>query len=128
MLLGGGGRVVLSTKQAHALTQLDTVVLADFSNKTLDPIFDDTLRQGLAAQLQQSPFLSIVSEQRIQQTLRLMGRPTDTKLTTEVAADICQRTGSKAYLSGSISSIGNQYVINVSAVNCQSGDTSRRNK
>ncbi len=122
-LLAAGGAWFLTTKRAHALTQQDTVVLADFSNKTLDPIFDDTLRQGLAAQLQQSPFLSIVSEQRIQQTLRLMGRPTDTKLSTEVAADICQRIGSKAYLNGSISSIGNQYVINVSAVNCQSGDT-----
>ena len=74
---------------------MDTVVLADFNNKTLDPIFDDTLRQGLAAQLQQSPFLSIVSEQRIQQTLRLMGRPTDSKLSTEVAADICQERAAR---------------------------------
>ena len=112
-----------NTRHAHALNQMDTVVLADFINKTNDPIFDDTLRQGLAAQLQQSPFLSIVSEQRIQQTLRLMGRPADSKLSTAVAADICQRTGSKAYLSGSISSIGSQYVIDVNAVNCQTGDT-----
>ena len=112
-----------STRSAHALTQTDTIVLADFANKTAEPIFDDTLRQGLAAQLQQSPFLSIVSEQRIQQTLRLMGQSPQSKLSIAVAADICQRTRSKAYLSGSISSIGSQYVINVSAVNCQTGDT-----
>jgi eukaryotic-like serine/threonine-protein kinase len=111
-----------NTRRAHALTQLDTIVLADFLNKTGDPIFDDTLRQGLAAQLQQSPFLSLVSEQRIQQTLRLMGKPADSKLSPAIAGDVCQRAGSKAYLSGSISSIGNQYVIGVSAVNCQTGD------
>jgi tetratricopeptide (TPR) repeat protein len=111
-----------NTRRAHALTQLDTIVLADFLNKTGDPIFDDTLRQGLAAQLQQSPFLSLVPEQRIQQTLRMMGKPADTKLSPALAGDVCQRAGSKAYLSGSISSIGSQYVIGVSAVNCVSGD------
>ncbi len=111
-----------NTRHAQALTQLDTIVLADFVNKTGDPIFDDTLRQGLAAQLQQSPFLSLVSEQRIQQTLRMMGKPTDSKLSPAIAGDVCQRAGSKAYLSGSIASIGSQYVIGVSAVNCQSGD------
>src|SRR5208283_2038352 len=120
-LLGVGGW--LYSRKAHALGQSDTIVLADFVNKTGDPIFDDTLRQGLAAQLQQSPFLSIVSEQRIQQTLRLMGQSPQSKLSVALAADICQRTGSKAYLSGSISSLGSQYVINVSAVNCRTGDT-----
>ncbi len=109
-------------RRAHALGQMDTIVLADFSNKTGDAIFDDTLRQGLAAQLQQSPFLSLVSEQRIQQTLRLMGRPTDSKLSPAIIGELCQRAGSKAYLSGSISSLGNQYVIGVNAVNCQTGD------
>jgi tetratricopeptide (TPR) repeat protein/predicted Ser/Thr protein kinase len=109
-------------RYAAALSQTDTVVLADFINKTGDPIFDDTLRQGLAAQLQQSPFLSLVSEQRIQQTLRLMGLPADGKVPPTIAGDLCQRVGSKAYLSGTISSIGNQYVIGVSAVNCRSGD------
>ena len=112
-----------STRRPHALTQLDTVVLADFTNKTSDPIFDDTLRQGLAAQLQQSPFLSLVSDQRIQQTLRLMDRPADTKITPAIASDLCQRTGSKAYLSGSISRLGSEYVLNISAVNCQTGDS-----
>ena len=86
---------IYNTRRAHALTQMDTVVLADFINKTGDPIFDDTLRQGLAAQLQQSPFLSLVPEQRIQQTLRLMGKPTDTKLTPAIAGDVCQRAGAK---------------------------------
>ena len=121
-LLAIAGGWLYNTRKAQALTQLDTIVLADFINKTGDPIFDDTLRQGLAAQLQQSPFLSLVSEQRIQQTLRLMGQPADSKLTAAVAADLCQRTGSKAYLSGSIATIGSQYVIGVSAVNCRSGD------
>lgn len=111
-----------NTRRAHALTRQDTIVLAEFVNKTGDPIFDDTLRQGLAAQLQQSPFLSLVSEQRIHQTLRMMGKPVDSKLTQAIAGDVCQRAGSKAYLSGSISSMGNQYVIGVSAVNCQTGD------
>ncbi len=113
---------IYNTRRAHALTQMDTVVLADFTNKTGDPIFDDTLRQGLAAQLQQSPFLSLVSEQRIQQTLRLMGLAPDSKLSPAIAGDLCQRAGSKAYLSGTISTMGRQYVIGLSAVNCQTGD------
>jgi tetratricopeptide (TPR) repeat protein/predicted Ser/Thr protein kinase len=112
-----------NTRHAHALTQADTVVLANFTNKTGDPVFDETLRQGLAAQLQQSPFLSLVSDQRIQEELRLMGIPVDTKLSAAVVGDLCQRLGSKAYLSGTISSIGSQYVIGVSAVNCRTGDS-----
>jgi len=111
-----------NTSRAHALSRMDTIVLADFINKTGDPIFDDTLRQGLAAQLQQSPFLSLISEQRIQQTLRLMGKPADSKLAPAIAGEVCQRAGSKAYLTGSISNLGNQYVIGVSAINCQTGD------
>ena len=109
--------------RGHGLTQMDTIVLADFINKTGDPIFDDTLRQGLAAQLQQSPFLSLVSEQRIQQTLRLMGLPPDSKLSPAIAGDLCLRAGGAAYLTGAISSIGSQYVIGVSAINCQTGDS-----
>src|SRR6202163_1553045 len=111
-----------AARPAHALSRMDTIVLADFNNKTGDAIFDDTLRQGLAAQLQQSPFLSLVSEPRIQQTLRLMGRPPDTKLSPSIIGDLCQRAGSKAYLTGSISNLGSQYVIGVNAVNCQTGD------
>jgi len=120
-LLAIGGWLY-NTRRAHALTQADTVVLANFTNKTGDSVFDETLRQGLAAQLQQSPFLSLVSEQRIQQELRLMGVPPESKLTPKIAGDLCQRLGSKAYLGGSISNIGSQYVIGVSAVNCRTGD------
>ena len=112
-----------NTRRAHALTQADTVVLANFTNKTGDPVFDETLRQGLAAQLQQSPFLSLVSDQRIQEELRLMGISPETKWSPAVVGDLCQRLESKAYLSGTISSIGSQYVIGVSAVNCRTGDS-----
>ena len=130
-LAGGGALLVVllilvawyhTARPAHALNRMDTIVLADFTNKTGDAIFDDTLRQGLAAQLQQSPFLSLVSDQRIQQTLRLMGKPPDAKLSPAVIGDLCQRAGSKAYLTGSISNLGSQYVIGVNAVNCQTGD------
>src|SRR5580693_3780758 len=122
LLLALIGGWFYKTRPAHALGESDTIVVADFNNKTGDAVFDDTLRQGLSAQLQQSPFLNFVSEQRIQQTLALMGQPTDKKLTPEIARDLCRRTGSKAYLSGTISSLGSQYVIGVNAVNCQTGD------
>jgi eukaryotic-like serine/threonine-protein kinase len=121
-LLALAGWLYISHR-AHGLTQMDTIVLADFINKTGDTIFDDTLRQGLAAQLQQSPFLSLVSEQRIQQTLRLMGLPPDSKVSPAIAGDLCLRAGGAAYLTGAISSIGSQYVIDVSAINCQTGDS-----
>jgi serine/threonine protein kinase/tetratricopeptide (TPR) repeat protein len=117
------GGWLYNTRRAHALTQADTIVLANFANKTGDPVFDETLRQGLAAQLQQSPFLSLISEQRMQQELRLMGVPPDSKLSPKMASDLCQRLGSKVYLGGSISNLGNQYVVGVSAVNCQTGDS-----
>jgi serine/threonine protein kinase/tetratricopeptide (TPR) repeat protein len=104
------------------LTDKDTLVLADFINKTGDPVFDGTLRQGLAVQLAQSPFLSLVSDQRIQRTLRLMDRPADAKLTPELAREICERTASAAVLEGSISPVGSQYVLGLSARNCRTGD------
>jgi hypothetical protein len=120
--LGGGGWLYF-TRRTHALTEKDTVVLADLTNLTGDPVFDGTLRQALAVQLEQSPFLSLVSEQRMQHTLRLMGQPADARLTPEIARHVCQREGSKAYLSGSIASLGSQFVLGVNAVNCQTGDT-----
>lgn len=120
-LLGLGGW--LYSRRAHALNQSDTIVLADFVNKTGDPIFDDTLRQGLAAQLQQSPFLSLVPDQKIQQTLKLMGKSPEAKLRPAIAEEVCVRSGSKAYLSGSIANIGSQYVIGISAVNCATGES-----
>lgn len=112
----------LYSRKPHALTDKDTVVLADITNTTGDPVFDGTLRQGLSVQLEQSPFLSLISEGRIQQTLRLMGQPPDARLTPEIARELCQRTGSAAVLDGSIAKLGNQYVLGLKAVNCASGD------
>jgi eukaryotic-like serine/threonine-protein kinase len=105
------------------LTDKDTVVLAGFANTTGDPVFDGTLRQGLSVQLEQSPFLSIVSDDRMQQTLQMMGQKTDAKLTPEIARDLCQRVGSAALITGSIAQIGAPYLLTVKAVNCSSGDT-----
>jgi len=117
------GGWLIRTRKAHALTQKDTIVLADFTNTTGDPVFDGTLRQGLSVQLEQSPFLSLVSDQRIQQTLRLMNQPLDAKLTPEIARELCQRAGSAAVLDGSIASLGSQYVLGVKAVSCRTGET-----
>jgi serine/threonine protein kinase/Tfp pilus assembly protein PilF len=111
---------------ASALSAKDTIVLADFANRTNDPVFDDTLRQGLAVQLEQSPFLSLVSERRIQQTLRLMSQSPDKTVTPEIARDLCQRVGSVAALDGSIANLGRQYVLELRAVNCHTGDTMAR--
>jgi tetratricopeptide (TPR) repeat protein len=119
--LGLGGWLYFA-RRAHALTDKDTIVLADFTNTTGDPVFDDTLRQGLAVQLEQSPFLSMIPDSKVNQTLKLMGRPAGDRLTPEVTRDVCQRTGSKAMLTGSIVGLGSQYVIGLKAVNCQSGD------
>jgi eukaryotic-like serine/threonine-protein kinase len=105
------------------LTDKDTIVLADFANSTGDPIFDDTLRTALAVSLQQSPFLSVLPDSTVASTLQLMTRPVGTKLTTEVTRELCQRAGSKAYIAGSIGSLGSEYVVGLKAVNCQSGDT-----
>jgi eukaryotic-like serine/threonine-protein kinase len=105
------------------LTDRDTIVLADFTNTTGDPVFDGTLRQGLSVQLEQSPFLSIISEQQIQKTLQMMGQKPDAKLTSNIAREICQRTASAAVLDGSIAQIGNPYLLTVKAVNCSNGAT-----
>src|SRR6185437_14529208 len=98
---------------AAKLTDKDTVVLADFTNTTGDSVFDGTLRQGLSAQLEQSPFLSLLSDERIAQTLSLMAQPKDARLTRELARDLCQRTASAATIEGSISSLGSQYVLDL---------------
>lgn len=112
-----------SRKTRAMLTDKDTVVLADFDNTTGDPVFDDTLRQGLAVQLEQSPFLSLVPDLTVKQTLRLMSQPADTRLTPDLARQLCLRTGSAAVLEGSIAKLGNQYVLGLKAVNCRSGDS-----
>jgi serine/threonine protein kinase/tetratricopeptide (TPR) repeat protein len=104
------------------LTDKDTIVLADFANSTGDPVFDDTLKTALNVSLSQSPFLNVLSENKVAPTLKLMTRPPDTKLTPDVARELCQRTSSKAYIAGSIASLGSQYVLGLKAVNCHSGD------
>jgi len=109
-------------RRTPKLTDKDTIVLADFSNTTGDSVFDGTLRQGLAVQLEQSPFLSLISEERMHQVLRLMGKPADARLTPEIAREICERTASAAVLDGSIASLGSQYVLGLRAENCRTGD------
>ena len=106
-----------------ALTERDTIVLADFANSTRDPVFDDTLKQTLSVALRQSPFLNVVSGGKVGATLKLMTRPEDTPLTPEIAREVCQRAGSQAYIAGDIAPLGKQYVIGLNAVNCHSGDT-----
>ena len=98
-------------------------MLADFANSTGDPIFDDTLKTALSVALNQSPFLNVLSENKVADTLQQMTRPAGTKLTPELARELCQRAGSKAYIAGSIGSLGSEYVLGLKAVNCQNGDT-----
>jgi serine/threonine protein kinase/tetratricopeptide (TPR) repeat protein len=107
----------------RAFHERDSVVIADFANTTGEPVFDDTLKEALDVQLRQSPFLSVLSEQRVQGTLRLMGRWRGDKLTPDVARDLCQRTASKALIAGSIAQLGKSYVISLDATNCRTGDT-----
>jgi hypothetical protein len=120
-----GGWLFFSRK-AHTLTDKDTIVLADFTNTTGDEVFDDTLRQALAVELGQSPFLKILSEDKVRQTLREMTRSPSERLTRDLAREVCQRAGSKAYLAGSIGALGTQYVIGLEALNCASGDVLAR--
>jgi serine/threonine protein kinase/Flp pilus assembly protein TadD len=131
LAIAGGAVVVIGlavgswlyfSRRARALTNKDTIVLSDFENKTGDAVFDDTLRQALSVQLEQSPFLSMIPDSKVNQALKLMGRPAGDRLTPEVTREICQRTGSKAMLTGSIAGLGSQYVIGLKALNCQSGD------
>jgi DNA-binding winged helix-turn-helix (wHTH) protein len=118
---GVTGGLLWRARQAQHLTEKDTVVLGDFANSTGDAVFDGTLREGLSVELEQSPFLSFVSEEGIQQTLRLMKRPANTRLTPEITLEVCQRTSSAAALDGSIALIGTRYNLILKAVNCASG-------
>jgi tetratricopeptide (TPR) repeat protein len=121
--LVAGGLYYRSRQHAgHVLTEKDTIVLADFASGTGDAVFDDTLKTALSVSLNQSPFLNVLSENKVAATLKLMSRPAGTKLTPEVTRELCQRAGSKAYLAGSIASLGSQYVLGLKAVNCQSGE------
>ncbi len=108
--------------QSKLLTDKDTIILSDFNNKTGDPVFDDTLKQGLSVQLQQSPFLELISDRRTNETLRLMGRSAGDRLTPDITREVCVRTGSKAMVTGSIASLGSQYVVGLKAVNCETGE------
>jgi serine/threonine protein kinase/predicted Zn-dependent protease len=118
-----GGTLYFRSRQSMArLTDKDTIVLSDFDNKTDDSVFDDTLKQGLSVQLEQSPFLDLLSDRKVNATLKLMGRAAGDRLTPEVTQEVCQRTGSKAMLTGSIAGLGTQYVIGLKAVNCNTGD------
>ena len=109
-------------QKSISLGETDSVLLAGFANTTGDSVFDGTLRQGLEIQLQQSPFLSLVSEERVRQTLRMMGRPADAQLTPEIAREVCERTASAAVLDGSIARLGSQYVVGLRARNCRTGE------
>jgi eukaryotic-like serine/threonine-protein kinase len=120
VLLASGGYLYLH--RTPKLTEKDTIVLSDFANSTGDSIFDDTLQQALATALRQSPFLNVLSESGVATTLQLMRRPPDTRLTAEITREICQRSEGKAWIGGSISGVGSDYVIGLKAVNCQSGD------
>ena len=123
MLAVAAGGYFLYTRRAHAFSETDTVVLADFVNTTGDPVFSGTLQQALAVSLRQSPYISIVPDSRIQSTLRLMGRANDGRLSTDVARDLAQRVRAKAVIVGSIAQLGNAYVITLGAVNAATGDT-----
>jgi DNA-binding winged helix-turn-helix (wHTH) protein/tetratricopeptide (TPR) repeat protein len=110
-------------QRAHPLSETDTIVIADFSNSTGDAVFDDTLKQALGVSLRQSPFFNILSDDTVGETLQLMTRPANTPLTPNIAREVCQRAGSRAYIAGSIAKMGNEYVVGLKAVNCASGST-----
>ena len=121
VLVGAG--LYLRSRSAGKLTQQDTIVLADFTNTTGDTVFDGTLKQALAVDLEQSPFLRVLPGARVRQTLGFMGRSPDERLTNDLTRDLCLRSGSKAMLAGSIANLGSQYVITLNAINCQTGDS-----
>jgi eukaryotic-like serine/threonine-protein kinase len=121
LLLAAG--LYYRSHRSKLLSDKDTVVLADFANSTGDSVFDDTLKTALSVALRQSPFLNLLSDDRVGATLKLMTRPANTQLTAEVTREVCQRAQSKAYIAGSIATLGSEYVLGLRAVNCQNGDT-----
>jgi eukaryotic-like serine/threonine-protein kinase len=120
-LIAGG--LYWRSRSTTPLTEKDTVVLADFDNTTGDEVFDGTLKQALGVDLEQSPFLNVLSDRKVSETLRLMGRQPSDRVTREAAQEICLRTGSKALLAGSISRLGNDYMVGLEAVGCGNGDS-----
>ena len=123
VLAAAGGWLWYHAHQASRLTDKDTIVVADFQNSTGDPVFDDTLKTALTVALNQSPFLNVLADNRVAATLKLMTRPAGTRLTPDVARELCERAGAKATIDGSIANLGNQYVLGLKVVNCQNGDT-----
>jgi tetratricopeptide (TPR) repeat protein len=121
VLIAGG--LYYRSHQSQRLTDKDTIVLTDFSNSTGDAVFDDTLNTALGISLRQSPFLNVLSDRQVAKTMQLMTRPANTKLTPEIASELCLRAGSKAYIAGAIGSLGSKYVLELKAVNCQNGET-----
>ncbi|MGH9539383.1 MAG: protein kinase domain-containing protein [Terriglobales bacterium] len=117
-----GGSLYLRSRSTSALTEKDTIVLTDFANTTGDPVFDDALKQALSVELGQSPFLNVLSDRKVGETLKLMGRPVTDRVTLDLARELCLRTGSKAIIAGSVSNLGNQYVIGLNASSCHAGD------
>jgi Flp pilus assembly protein TadD len=122
LLITGGFFLRQQRGRARALTDKDTILLAGFENKTADPVFDDTLREGLIVQLQQSPYLNLIPDQKIHETLKLMGKPAESALSGETARDLCERVGAKAMLTGTIASLGSQYVLSLRAEGCANGE------
>jgi eukaryotic-like serine/threonine-protein kinase len=123
LLAGAGASVYLHMRQGKRLTDRDTIVLADFKNETGDPVFDDTLRTALTVALNQSPFLDVLPDSKVNSTLKLMTLPPNTKLTADVTRDLCVRASAQAYVAGTISALGTEYVVGLKAANCQNGDT-----
>ena len=117
------GALYYHTQRPKPLTERDTIVVADFVNTTGDTLYDGTLKQALAIQLEQSPYLNVLSERRVSTTLKMMNRPTDQRLTPEVAREVCLRNNGKVLLEGSIGRVGSHYLIGLKALNCQTGDT-----
>jgi serine/threonine protein kinase/tetratricopeptide (TPR) repeat protein len=123
LLVAAAGYTYQHPGQTHRLTEQDTIVLSDLANHTGEPIFDQTLKQALRMQLEQSPFLNVLSDQKMSEELGYMGRPRDTRLTDQVTREVCLRTGSKAMLTGSISTLGTHYIVGIAATGCHSGDS-----
>jgi hypothetical protein len=121
-MLVAGGLYYRSRQQNKRLTDKDTIVVADFANSTGDAVFGGTLKTALNVSLRQSPFLNVLSESAVTKTLQQMTHPPSTKLTPEGARELCLRAGSKAYIAGSIDSLGSEYVLGLNAMNCQNGD------
>jgi eukaryotic-like serine/threonine-protein kinase len=122
VVLASAGLYYYRSHQSKQLTNRDTIVVADFDNRTGDEVFDDTLKTALTIALNQSPFLDVLPDNKVTATLKMMTRPVNTRLTPDVARELCIRAGSQAYIAGSIANLGNEFVVGLKAVNCQSGE------